>query len=849
MARYAKAGGRNRGNPRTRRSPLMAGGALCTLLVAGPSPALAVDDGRSLSDEEGRARRDGEARLLVQADRVRDYDIPAQPLGRALAAFGRQSGMQIAMPAGLDAGKTTAGVKGPMTDEDALRLLLAGSGLAYQHTSANAVTIEAIAAPGGAVALSPISVEGAAQSGRFGDLPPEPGGLKADYQNSATKTPLSIRETPQSISVITRDSIEARQARDVNTALELAAGVSSGISSSGGPFAGNSPRVAEQFSLRGQRLDGDRDVRIDGFASNSNRNNFDLAPFERVEVAKGPSSMLYGQGSLGGFVNLVRKKPQQDPAASVVTQVGSFDSRRAEADLTGAIVSRKLLGRAIVAYENSGSFIDAVESEKLVFAPSLELRIGERTRALLQLIRQDEEFLPSLGVPLRTDGSELSAPNIPRSFFFGVPSTEESTANALHASLQVDHEISDRWLVSLRLNRSRTEHRGVADNYGYGFYGDGDAYVYSSILSERDEGWAGELRLDGKFDALGREHRLLMGVERNVGKIDTETGYVYLGMANIYANNFASLPFAPAASLPITFGRDLESRNKAIYGQAVLSVLDRTKVLAGVRYDVADQSSVNNLTGAAIDSKTDRDATFRLGATQELTANITAYAVYAQSFSPVDASSRSGGILDPETGEGYEAGLKSEWFGGQLAVTAAAFRQELDNRAIPDPNNGPGEFFNVSGGLQRTDGLEIEVSGSPYPGLTIGFASAWLDAEYVDVADPNFGLTPPETTDRQTTVFATYELQSGPFRGVGFGGTVVSIGDRWSIQGGQNRFLDGHERFDLHAFYKGVENVDLSMQVRNVLDETYIERSNGAFGYGHYFGSPRAVLVRGRINF
>src|SRR5262245_7207689 len=144
---------------------------------------------------------------------------------------------------------------------------------------------------------------------------------------------MSLRETPQAISVVTRESLDLRQVRDVNGALELVAGAVA----AGGAYAGNSPRSGESFILRGQELDGDRDVRIDGFSTGSARNNIDMAPFERVEVVKGPSSMLYGQGSLGGFINLVRKKPQAETAFKASMRAGSYKTYRAEFDATGAI--------------------------------------------------------------------------------------------------------------------------------------------------------------------------------------------------------------------------------------------------------------------------------------------------------------------------------------------------------------------------------------------------------------------------------------------------------------------------------------------------------------------------------
>jgi outer membrane receptor protein involved in Fe transport len=172
----------------------------------------------------------------------------------------------------------------------------------------------------------------------------------------------------------------------------------------------------------------------------------------------------------------------------------------------------------------------------------------------------------------------------------------------------------------------------------------------------------------------------------------------------------------------------------------------------------------------------------------------------------------------------------------------ALFQQDLDNRPILEPTNGPGESFSISGGLQRTRGLEIELSGQPYVGLTIGAASAWLDAEYIDERDTSFGLTPVGTIDRQSSLFTSYELPTGRLRGLGFGATVISVGDR-SIAFTTEQFIGGYERIDLQAYYKGIPRLDLSLQVRNLLDETYIERFRQP-GFGNFFGAPRAFLFR-----
>lgn len=770
-------------------------------------------------------------------------DVSAGNLEDALNAFARQAGITLSFDPVLVQGKRAAALKGSYSAQEGLTRLLAGSQLVAQVAGDGSYALRPAGTAGSDTVLKAVAVEGVATF----DAPPERHGFKADYQVSSTKSAMSIRETPQAITAVTRDSIEARQALDLNSAMELVAG----FNAAGKAFAGNNPRTGEEFILRGQMLDDSRDIRIDGFTAGGDRNNFDLAPFERVDVVKGPSSMLYGQGSLGGFINLVRKKPQVDPSMRVVAQAGSWDTYRTEFDAGGALTQDKtVLGQATLAYENSGSFIDGVDSRRAVLAPSVEWLIDERNRLLFDVLYQDDRFRPSLGIALQQDGDQLKPPHVPRSFFFGVPNSEDSTASALHTTVRFEHDLSDDWLATLMLHSSRNRLLGISDSYGYGLDAEGNTTLYSSYVDHDQLNWAGELRLEGRFKLFEREHQLLVGVEKN--KLDFDVGggggYPNIGYANIYDGSLDHAPSVPGHSNPRNFESDSDGSNNAIYAQLLLSLQERTKLLLGARYDQSESSFLfNGDSNTGDDKQDDSDMTFRIGLVQDFSANLTGYVVYAESFNPVQELSRSG-VLDPETGEGYEAGLKSEWFDGRLGATAAVFRQELDNRPIPDPNNLPADSFQISGGLQRTDGVELEITGTPLPGWTVSAAASWLDAEYVDRKDPNFGNTPGGTIENQASFYTSYELQSGALRGFGLGATLISVGDR-IVLSDRNYTVDGYERLDLQAFYTGLEHWDLSLLVRNVTDEKYIERTNSAYLYGHFFGSPRALMLRAEYEF
>ncbi len=241
------------------------------------------------------------------------------------------------------------------------------------------------------------------------------------------------------------------------------------------------------------------------------------------------------------------------------------------------------------------------------------------------------------------------------------------------------------------------------------------------------------------------------------------------------------------------------------------------------------------------------DATGRAGLVFDVSQQVSVYGLYAQSFNPVSSVGADGELLEPETGEIYEAGVKTEWLDGKLGVNAALFR--LDRQDIPfstDPD-GPGGNppFSVSGGLQRTDGMELEINGEPLPGWKLSFGGALFDLEFKD--GPFVGATPGGAADWQVGLFTSYELQTGALKGLGLGAGLFAIDERGVSVFSPGLTVEGYERVDLSLFYNGFEDTKIALQVRNVFDERYVE-GTASFGNNGYFGAPTAVLLTVRID-
>ncbi|MGH8564291.1 MAG: TonB-dependent siderophore receptor [Gammaproteobacteria bacterium] len=776
----------------------------------------------------------------------RSFRIPAGPLGPALSRFATAAGARLSFDPALIEGKTTRGLRGDFTREEGLAALLAGTGLEWAPGPGGTYTVRP-AAPAQAIPEGPVPT---------GEQPveldpitviaqPLDQGFKANMQESATKMPLSIRETPQSISVITQDSLDARQVQDLGQALETAAGVNQ--FSGTGPFAGKSPFGFDNVTIRGIALDGYFDTREDGFINPTFFSQPDVAIYERIEAVKGPSSVLYGRGSAGGFVNRVRKKPLPEFHAEIAPSIGSFDRYRLDADVTGPLFrSDTVRGRIVTAYEDASAFVDGVESDRLLFAPGLEFDLTDSTRLLVQGTYQKDNFIPNPGFPLVQDGDMFRAPNIRRSLFVGLPNRDENEWEVLTGTAQLEQQLGDKWLATLRLNRSSQDSPIETDSYAYGISPAGNVGLYSSAFTFDTDVWSGEIRLEGNIDLFGRPANVAFGVDHNDLEQARNDFFTALGTANLYAENFADFPTVP----PTTLSRDsiVDAKGTGVYAQIQFRPFERLSVLLGARYDRADSAYIDNL--ADMTSEREDDAfTERVGLTFDINDKISVYGLFAESFFPSQFNTGADGkLLEPQEGVIYEMGVKTEWLDGKLGINAAIFRIERDKVPIPDPTNGPGEFDSISAGLQRSDGFELEINGEPLPGWNLSFGGVLLDSEFIERDDPFFGSIPAGAGDWQAGLFTSYELQGGPLKGWGAGVGLFAIDDRGVSSFIPGATLEGYERVDLSAFYNGFEPLTVALQVRNVFDEIYVEGADRTSAYAQ-FGSPTAVLLSVRYDF
>ncbi|MEH6421372.1 TonB-dependent siderophore receptor [Pseudomonas sp. CGJS7] len=531
-------------------------------------------------------------------------------------------------------------------------------------------------------------------------------GYKADNATTATKTDTPIGETPQAITVVTRERMVDQGALSVQEALGYAAGVRSdayGLDSRGDwtLIRGSSPQ---------EYLDGLRSS-FNYYTSSARTDPYML---ERIEVLRGPSSMLFGQGSTAGVVNLVSKRPQAQAQREIGVQLGSFDRRQVNADFTGPLTADGTwLYRIVGVYRDSETQVDHVDDDRRLIAPSLTWKPSEDTSLTLQLRWQQDRT----GSTSQFFGwSGLAAPNpngrVPSHRYIGNPGdrydTDRTTAGWLF-----EHRFNENWTVrqSFRAARNKVDY---ASAYGNPYADPANPFVDPQQRVIRREGWYADTKarmqnidqhVEGHFKTGAVSHQMLLGVDAVRFKQDEKQLFELaedLGgtMPAIDMYNPVYLPHTPPAFGPAT---QTSQRQIGLYLQDQMHIGEHWIVVAGLRHDRAK----SGLVGAA-DEKSNA-TTKRLGVMFHDWAGWSPYVSYSESFSPVAGTNAlTGARYTPQRGEQIEAGVKFEPAGRDLSFTAATYELREENRLAADPSN---PNVNIQIGKTKTKGLELEFTG------------------------------------------------------------------------------------------------------------------------------------------
>ena len=799
-------------------------GVWCAWLLAGASalaltatsPALA----RSQADEAGA----GVVRL-AQAERTYEFDIPSKPLPRAIADFSAVTGLQVLYTETSTYDHTAPPLRGAFTANQALERLVAGSGLSYRYTNANAVTLERKVAQeddDGVTVLSPIAVEGQSEHA-YGPVD----GYKASRSATATKIDTPIIDTPASIQVVPREVIEDQGARRLADVVRNTSSVQVG---------GTGGNRSDIFLIRGFAANR---IARDGFLSApsfGDAGQLGLANVERVEVLKGPPSVLYGPADPGGLVNIVTKKPGTEPHYSITGRAGSFDFYRSDIDFNQPLTEDgKLLARLNASYQNTDSFRDHfINSARIQVAPTLRWLPTSRTTVDLELeyYKQDQQF--DYGV-VAVDGKALA---LPRERFLG-ERADRAESDELRIQATVDHRFNDDW--SLRtLARFSDANATPTQSFPLGSAVDGGPLNRRFFAFDQDfQNYALQANLTGKFETGPLEHQFLFGVDGNFTRFESESRSADLDPIDIFDPVYGATP--GPLSAPGTQDRRVDFYG--VYIQDLVSFGNHWKLLLGGRFDTTKTQFDRN--GASVTDKWDQAFSPRAGLVFQPIDDLSIYASYTTSFlPPLSGASFDGEEFEPDEGEQFEVGVKRDWFDGRLSTTLAAYQLTRSNVSTADLQN-PG--FSIQVGEQRSRGVELDIVGELAPGWRITGSLAYLDTEITKDNTLPTGNQLINAPKWSGTLWATYAFQNNPLRGLEIGGGVFLVGDRKADFTNQVD-VDGYARADLLARYEINDNISLALNVDNLFDEDYVE----GVVFGPNFiepGAPRSLFGTVQVKF
>ncbi len=799
------------------------------------------------------------------------FDIPAGGLAGAAAAWERASGFRLVAESSLLAGRLSGGVTGAHAPREALTLLLAGTGLVHRFTDAETAAIVPAswsAVPGtesGVVALDQLSVIGSGTGAESAYGPVR--GFVASRSATASKTDASIIETPQSISVVTRDQIEEQGATTVSEALRYSSGIVTGT-------AGLQSRRFDPVFVRGFggfSADASYVSYLDGLRWNFPARTavqFDPYLLERVEVFKGPSSVLYGRAQPGGFVNLVTKKPTDVPVREVFTRVGSRGYVESGVDVGGRLDDEgTFLYRMVALGRDARTQVDYQEEQRVLLAPSLTWRPSAQTSLTLQGVYQRDPSTSDAGF-VSPRGTILGIPGggrVRETFFQGDRSWNRFARTEAWIGAQFEHRFDEA--LTFRSNLRYGELTDTFKSVDFSALAANGRTLsrFATISRHQIANLSLDNQLEAKFSTGPLAHTALVGVDYQWMDGPWDYGFSAAPTIDILAPN-NSQPFVKPRPL-VHFGNRIEQTG--VYAQDQIAFGNWRLWLSG-RHDWSQIGTSRTMiaTGTLLSNAEAADKAFtgRAGLVYLFENGLAPYASYATSFEPSLSNVSGRSAYPPTTGEQWEVGLKYQPPGYNAFITFAAFDLVKNNVATVSPT------FDVTvDGQIRSRGFEMEAKASLSEGLNLIASYTYIDMEVTKSSETtvlidgsgsisNQGKVPVAVPRHTAALWADNAfLPSSPLYGFAIGGGIRYISSTygtasnvWNEPGYVTRrskvpgFLlgDAAITYDFGKRDPRLLGLSLTVNVKNLFDKEYIAACNG-FG-SCSFGEGRTVLATAR---
>ena len=696
----------------------------------------------------------------------------------------------------------------------------------------------------------------------------------SDYSFSSSKIALKNMEVPQSISTVTKELLSDRQVFRMGDALKNVTGVST-------------TSYYSHYSIRGVTQGwGNRDNNrlINGMTAFSSYITPPLTiNLERIEVIKGPASITFASANAGGSINMVTKKPLSVNRKEVDLTIGSYGTIRSTLDFTGPLEkSKSLLYRLNLGYENSQSFRDLQGNKSYVIAPTISYVPNEKTRVNLELVFTNTNSKLDRGQPIFgvKKGQSADLRTTPINFAIGASNDYNKNIN-LTVMSSLSHQFSDKvgvnmaymkhiWDEDLLEHRtankfaqdktgkaiptlvemqiSRREQKVYSDNFNAYFNVDFNlgklknkvvfGYDLSAFEVSRNGGWN-----------RARGYRLKNGKTANKFDVNKIADYVTDDKGNPVPNvphfdlenpkylvaNLNDYIFQNREITPLHFMTNgIYLMNQMSYGNFILNL--------GIRQEWYLDKTNYNLKNEVVTRQ--HKLLKRVGAMYKASKNINVYTSYIEGFEVQTnaylGTTAYGGPFAPMSSKMFEGGLKTEWLNGKLNASIAYFNIHQKNVLTDDPNDS--NELKKQGANQRSQGVELEVTGRILPNWQINAGYSFIDANLKE----NGEKYRKENTPKHSFNFWTrYDVTQGTLQnfGIGIGGNYVGEKIAWIDR---SLTVPSYMVVDAAVYYK-LKKVQLAVNVGNVFNKTYWL---GAFDYTRLFpGTPRNVMFNIKYSF
>lgn len=707
-----------------------------------------------------------------------------------------------------------------------LTLNLAGMIAALLSTTALAQDNDA------ATALAPITVQGGEQQDPKGQVK----GYVARTSATATKTGTSILETQQSISVMTADQIKAQGARTLSQALGYTPGVIGEPAGNDARF--DSPRIRGFDSRQSQFLNGLKMMRTAGAPA------LELYGMERVEVLRGPASVMYGQGNPGGMINQISKRPTFDRFGEVGIQVGNFDTYGTFFDVGGPVgdsddFAYRLTGVGRLANQQ----VEQLDNDRLFIAPAFTWKPDEDTSlTILTSVQHDNPGSPS-GLPPALTINATGKP-LGRDFFVGDKDFDHSNRNLTNLGYEFEHRFDNDWTFRQNVRYSNFDWNyqalGMSSSTG-GMVG-GQIRRNATFQDERLNTVNIDNNLLGEFDTGDLQHKVIVGLDYRYFDNNASTKFFQATPLD---------PVNPVYGIPIVLTQppttdtfvDTTLQQLGIYVQDELSY-ENWRATLGLRQDWArtdgttyDRRPTATRPERSLDQN-DHKLTGRAGLSYVFDNGIAPYVSYSTSFEPVAPTATSGPTV-PTTGEQYEVGVKYQPEGWDGFFSAAVYDLRQKNVLTTIPSGGSSIPAQI--GEVHVQGLELEGVMSLTDGLDLRAAYSFTDATII--GGPNGGNQLDNVPEHAASLWLDYTFKEDTaLEGFGVGAGVRYIGQRYG---------DAANSFDMDpvtlvdaAIHYQKDGIRGSLNVANLADKKYLSTCST---FGCFYGD--GISVMGRLSF